>query len=162
MSSLEVLQRVAEIAAKAGIQGEIDEENEHFVAGFELPEGRSQMVYVRPTAGGGEDSFVVTIFSPCHVFKKGLFKGISKEQCIELLQLNEKLTFARYGMWESEKEQMIVASVDNILDTLDPPEFEAAVWHVAMGTKVNSFHFRRAVRQPGTPAQYGMSPLARK
>ena len=27
---------------------------------------------------------------------------------------------------------MIVASVDNILDTLDPPEFEAAVWHVAM------------------------------
>lgn len=129
---METLRRVADIAAKAGIKGEIDDDNEHFVAGFELQDGRSQMVYVRPTAGGGEDSVVVTIFSPCKVFKKGLFGGISKGQCIELLQLNEQLTFARYGMWEADKEQMIVASVDNILDTLDPPEFEAAVWHVAM------------------------------
>ena len=132
MNTMVVLQKVAEIAAKAGIQGEIDEEAEHFFAGFELPDDRSQMVYVRPTAGGGEDSFVVTIFSPCHVFKKGLFSGISKAQCIELLQMNEQLTFARYGMWDGGNEQMIVASVDNILTTLDPEEFEAAVWHVAM------------------------------
>jgi len=130
--NLETLKRVAEVAALAGIRGKVDDEREQFVSGFELPEGRSQMVYVRMSAQDVEDSEVITIFSPCHVFKKGLFKGITREQAIELLMMNEQITFARYGMWESNNEQMIVASVDNILDTLDAPELRAAMWHVAI------------------------------
>ena len=129
---LETLQKVGDVAALAGIRGKVDSEREQFVSGFELPEGRSQMVYVRPSAQDVEDSVVITIFSPCHVFKKGLFKGISKDQAIELLMMNEQITFARYGMWESYDEHMIVASVDCILDTLDPPELRAAMWHVAI------------------------------
>ncbi len=132
IKNIELLQRVADVAALAGIRGKVDKESEQFVSGFELPEGRNQMVYVRPSAQDIEDSAVVTVFSPCHVLKKGLFKGISKEQCIELLMMNEQITFARYGMWESQDELMIVASVDNILDTLDPPELRAAMWHVAI------------------------------
>ena len=130
--NLDTLKKVSDIAALAGIRGKVDDEREQFVSGFELPEGRSQMVYVRPSAQDVEDSVVITIFSPCHVFKKGLFKGITKEQAIELLMMNEQITFARYGMWESNDEHMIVASVDNILDTLDPPELRAAMWHVAI------------------------------
>ena len=130
--NLETLRKVADVAALAGIRGKVDSERGQFVAGFELPEGRSQMVYARPSAQDIEDSTVITIFSPCHVFKKGFMRGISKEQCIELLMMNEQITFARYGMWESQDEHMIVASVDNILDTLDPPELRAAMWHVAI------------------------------
>ena len=73
--NLDTLKKVSDIAALAGIRGKVDDEREQFVSGFELPEGRSQMVYVRPSAQDVEDSVVITIFSPCHVFKKGLFKG---------------------------------------------------------------------------------------
>ncbi len=130
--ALDTLQKVADVAALAGIRGKVDQERGQFVAGFELPEGRSQMVYVRPSREDVEDSTVITIFSPCHVFKKGFLRGITKEQCIELLMMNEQLTFARFGMWESQEEHMIVSSVDSILETLDPPELRAAMWHVAI------------------------------
>ena len=131
-NKLTTLKKVGDVAALAGIRGKIDNDREQFVSGFELPEGRSQMVYVRLSANDVEDSVVITVFSPCHVFKKGLFKGISREQAIELLMMNEQITFARYGMWESGNEHMIVASVDSILDTLDPSELRAAMWHVAI------------------------------
>lgn len=133
--TLEVLNRVSAIASKAGIKGEIDDEAEHYAAGFELPDDRSQMVYVKVTATNEEDgTHVVTIFSPCQVYKKGFMGlgGITKSQCIELLVQNEQLTFARFGIWDGDGELMVVASVDQLLDTLDPPEFEAAMWHIAM------------------------------
>ena len=127
-----VLEQVAKIAKQAGIIGEIDSESEHFEAGFELPDDRNQMVYVRPTAGSSEDGYVVTLFAPSKTFKKGFFGGIKKSHCIDLLLANEQLSFARYGLWDVEGEYVVVASVDHLLDTLDPPEFEAAIWHVAM------------------------------
>jgi hypothetical protein len=77
------------------------------------------------------ESPVVTFFSPAAVVKSGLFKGISKEQAIDLLVKNEQILFARYGVWPQDGQHMIVASVDHILDSLDPEEFEAHVWHVA-------------------------------
>ena len=43
-----------------------------------------------------------------------------------------ELTFARFGIWDADGEFMVVASVDQMLDTLDPPEFEAAMWHIAI------------------------------
>lgn len=130
----EVMNRVSEVASKAGIKGEIDEEAEHFAAGFELPKDRSQMVYVKVTVTNEDGSHVVTIFSPCQVYKKRLMGmgGISKAQCIDLLVRNEQLTFARFGIWDGDGELMVVASVDQLLDTLDPPEFEAAMWHIAI------------------------------
>ncbi|MCA9176360.1 MAG: hypothetical protein KDB14_17860 [Planctomycetales bacterium] len=132
MSNLNtVLQRVADIAKQAGISGDIHPQPGYFVAGFELPEQRSQIVYVRPKAGV-EDHSLITVFSPCHVFKRGFLSGIGKSQCIELLQLNEKQPFARFGMWDDGKEQMIVASVDHLLETLDPSELRSAMWYVAM------------------------------
>jgi hypothetical protein len=129
--TLKVLEKVGEIATLAGINGELDDERMHYVMGFDLGEGRSQGVYVRDTSKDG-DTPIITVFSPCLVVKKGLFSGISKEMAIDLLRRNEDVHFARFGIWDSDKEHMVVASIDHLLETLDPEEFEASVYHVAM------------------------------
>lgn len=129
--TLKILERVGEIATLAGFTGKLDEERLQFVIGFNFGNGRSQIVYIRDVSRS-PDRQIITVFSPCLVKKKGFFQGISKEMAIDLLCRNEKVPFARYGIWESEKERMVVASIDHLLDTLDPPEFEASVSHVAV------------------------------
>ena len=79
---LEILRKFADIAALAGIKGEIDEEMPLYAAGFELDDGRSQMVYVRPlpeAIGGKMDG--VCIVSPCR--RKGIFtcRGFAAKAC---------------------------------------------------------------------------------
>ena len=44
---IEILSRFADIASIAGVRGKIDEELALVAAGFELEEGRSQMVFAR-------------------------------------------------------------------------------------------------------------------
>ncbi len=129
--ALETLERVGEVATLAGIKGGIDEERMHFVMSFGLEGGRSQQVYVRTTAKSAEHK-VVTLFSPCLVVKKGLFTSLSKEKAVDLLKRNENMLFARFGIWDSEKETMVVASVDHLLGTLDPEEFRNSALCVAM------------------------------
>lgn len=129
--NLEVLQRVSEVATLAGVNGRIDEDRMCFAMGFELDGGRKQMVYVRNTSKDAERR-IVTVFSPCLVVKKGLFSGFSRERALDLLRRNENLLFARYGIWENEKEMLVVASVDHLLDTLDPQEYRSSVYVVAM------------------------------
>lgn len=130
-NSLRVLERVGDIAMLAGFKGRIDGEHMHFALGIGLDDGRSQMVYVRDVSRSA-DRQIITVFSPCLVRKKGFWKGISKELAIRLLRRNEAVHFARYGICELEKADMIVASMDHLLETLDPPELEASVFHVAL------------------------------
>lgn len=127
--TLERLARVKEIASQAGLKGEVDEERRLFEMRFLLPGDRRQGVAVRDSSAQGRQ--VVTFFSPCLVVKKGLVSGFSKEMAIELLEANEKLHFARYGIWELDREFTVVASVDCLLDTLDPDECHNAAWSVA-------------------------------
>lgn len=127
--ALKNLARVQEIAARADIQGRIDEELVQFQMLLAMPGDRSQIVMVRDSSA--QERSVVTFFSPCLVLKKGLVSGLSKETAIELLLANEKMHFARYGIWELDKAITIVASCDCLLDTLDPPECRNAVWSVA-------------------------------
>lgn len=129
---LEILEKVAEVAALAGLRGGIDEDRMCFVASFETGENRSQHVYVRPIGRVINDSQVVTFFSPCLAVKKGFLKGISREQALDLLRKNEEICFARYGIWSNKNEDMVVASVDALLDSLDPEEFHSNMWHVAI------------------------------
>lgn len=129
--SLENLERVSEVATLAGIKGKIDEDRLHFGMGFQLDQGRSQTVYVRDSSREGA-SKIVTILSPCLTVKKGLFSGLSKERALDLLRQNENVLFARYGIWEKKSEIMVVASIDHLLDTLDPEEFKASAFHVAV------------------------------
>ena len=127
--SLERMRRVKEVATLAGLKGDVDEKNARFQMLFLLPGDRKQVVLVRDSSA--KERQVVTFFSACLVVKKGLVSGLTKETAIELLKSNERLHFARYGIWESEQEITVVASVDCLLDTLDPAECHNAAWSVA-------------------------------
>ena len=129
---LEILETFADVAALAGIRGKIDDEGERFMACFELDQGRSQMVYAKPLVEAIKGQDAVCIYSPCRRVRKGLFKGLSKEQSHELLELNSQLIVARYGIIEFSEGYLVMASVDALLETLDPPELEAYVWYIAI------------------------------
>ena len=128
---LEILKQIGNVAALAGLKGGVDDQGKHFMMGFSLDEGRSQAVYVRPAGENIAGQLVVTVFSPCLTVKKGLFSGFSKERALELLRLNEQVLFARFGVWENDDEMMVVASVDHLMDTMDPDELKSSAWHVA-------------------------------
>jgi len=129
---IEILKRFADTAALAGIRGKVEEEKPWFIAGFSLPDERSQMVYVRafPEAVKGRD--VVTIFSPCRTIKKGFLKGFEKAQALELLKENGKMIMGRYHITEEEDDFMVWVSVDANASTLDAEEVEAYFWLVAL------------------------------
>ena len=128
---LAVLKQVENVAALAGLVGRIDREELHFVMNFDLDGGRSQQVFVRVTGMTPDDKQIVTLFSPACVVKKGFLSGISKEQALELLRMNEDCYFTRFGIWEHEKETMIVASSDLLLETLDPDELKNHAYYAA-------------------------------
>ena len=129
---LQVLERIEEIATLAGLRGRIDEEQLRYEMGFGLEDGRSQVVYARPIPGPTKTP-VITIFSPCLIKKKkGVFQGISKKMALDLLRRNEKVVFARYGIADIKDGALVLASVDHLLETLDPPEFGASAYHVAV------------------------------
>jgi hypothetical protein len=128
----EILKRFADIVALAGIRGDIDDDGDMYITGFNLDEGRSQMVYVRALPDAVKDQDAVCIYSPCRRVKKGLLRGLSKDQGLELLKLNSDILFARYGILESDDEILVMASIDVFVDTLDPEEVEAAFMFVAL------------------------------
>lgn len=125
------LKRIAQIATLAGINGTADAKRGYFKANFVTGENRSQLLHVRPSMRTREGQQVVTFMSPCRVVKSGFLKGLSKDEALELLRMNERIPFARFGIWSSDGEDMIVATVDHLLDTLDAAEFHNHAWAVA-------------------------------
>lgn len=123
--TMAVLKQVESVAGLAGLRGEVQDDGSHFRMLFASDRGRSQQVFVRPTGHTPEGKVVVTFFSPARRVAKGLFKGLGRDQAMDLLRLNENMLFARFGIWESKTEMMIVASVDAILDALDADEIGA-------------------------------------
>ncbi len=130
MSKRATLKRVQEIATLAGLKGRINEEMKTFEMGFQLDGDRTQLVLVRDTSS--KDRKMITIFSPCVILKRGLIERLTREMAVELLTANENLHFARYGIWQTEKQTMVVASYDHLLETLDPAELGSTAWAVAI------------------------------
>ena len=137
---MDVLNSVREVATLAGLKTTIDEQRMCVVCGFCLPNGRTQQVYIRYGGATGEGKDVVTFFSPCLVVKNGFMSGISKSMALELLARNEQILFARFGIWRSGDADLIVASADQLLDTMDPEEFASLASFVA----VNADSFEQA------------------
>jgi hypothetical protein len=128
---LAVLKQVSQIATLAGLKGVIDDDAKFFKMLFQLGEGRDQLVLIRHTGKTPQGQNIVTFYSTCLVLKEGLLSGISKEQAIDLLRRNEGMMFARFGIWQVEKQTSIVVSVDSILETLDPEEIANIAWYTA-------------------------------
>lgn len=125
-----IISRFAEIATLAGIKGSIDDEGERYRATFGFEDGRSQLVLVRAIKTPGGPG--VCVFSIAAKYKKGFFGSLSKDAAIELLRLNETTYFARYGIRDMGDETTIVASIDLLIDTLDPEELNSAVRSVSV------------------------------
>jgi hypothetical protein len=128
---LEALEKLSSIAALGGVNMVLNQRMLRLEGEFSLPGNRSQICFVRPV-GKVRDKVVVTFFSGCLRVKKGFLSGMSKEQAMDLLRRNESILFARYGLMSDDEADMVVASADYLLDTLDPEEFEHCIWHVAM------------------------------
>lgn len=124
------LEEVCKIAQLAGISAKLDDDRLRVVIGIGLPGGRTQFVYVRVT-GEAEDSPVVTFLSPCRIIKKRLLRGLTRGQAIDLLKRNEQLLFARFAIQTMKDGDIVVASTDHLLKTLDPEELKSAVLCVA-------------------------------
>ena len=134
---LEILKQIAETANLAGMRGEIAENGHSFAMGFELGEGRRQLIFVAPHHGPSFfEKEVVTVWSVCLRVKKGMFSGLSKDRAFELLKRNQVVPFARYGILENDSEMLIVASADHLLETLDPEELRHTAYAVAMAADV--------------------------
>lgn len=122
------LERFMEVATLAGINGAVDGDGD-WAGDFNFNDGRSQMVYATPIntpEGPG-----VCVYSPATDHKRGMFGTISGKAAIELLQRNENLAFARYGIRRYKQADVVVASVDFLLETLDPKELRCGVWLTA-------------------------------
>ena len=63
--------------------------------------------------------------TPLLDYRTAAERGLGHEQAMALLRLNENLYFARFGIWESSTDVMIVASMDAILESLDAAEILA-------------------------------------
>ena len=132
---LEALEKLVGIAELGGVNMVINQRSLRLEGQFMLPEDRSQICFVRPVVKL-RDKIVVTFFSAALRVKKGFLSGVSKEMAVDLLRRNENLLFARYGIMSDEEADMVVASADYLLETLDPEEFAHAVWHVAIAADV--------------------------
>lgn len=130
-SEPDILDKVEQLAEEAGVQGERNLLRGEFVVLYELPNGRTQEVYVADATVDPETT-VITVGSTCVVLKKSMFSGINKAMLLELLLTNEKLNFARYGLVEDEDSYVVVASYDLIFDGLPAKAFAYALECVAL------------------------------
>lgn len=131
---LAVLKQIESVAALAGFKGVISDDGQFLVVGFDLGQGRSQRVFLRPSGSTPDGKTIVTISSPAGLHKKGWLTGFTRDAAIDLLRRNENLYFARFGIHEESpgsKELMIVASSDMILESLDADELRAHAFFVS-------------------------------
>lgn len=128
---LEALKKIVEVARLAGIRGQADEQALVFSAMFTLENDRTQKVLVRQTLQAPDGSPVISIMSACAKLDQGWLKGMSKDDALNLLRANEKFPFARFGITKFGGEEMVIASMDLLLDSLDAAEFGTYIWAVA-------------------------------
>jgi hypothetical protein len=127
-----ILKQIGDIAAVAGVRGQVDTEGGVFVTNFSFDGDRDHRVVVRPTGRVAGGRVVVSFQSAAYEYpKKKFLASISQKELIELLEKNEALMFARYGLVERKDDYLVVASADCLLDTLDGPEFMLAANAVA-------------------------------
>jgi hypothetical protein len=131
-ATLDALKKIEQVATLAGLSGEIDEERMAFVMGFGLDQGRRQVVYARAAGRTRDEQTIVRLYSPCLIVKQGFLSGLSKERAIDLLRRNAEILLASYGIVESERESAVIASLDVLLEGLEPQAFLASALGVAI------------------------------
>lgn len=127
----EVLNKVENLLAECNIIGEHNLLRGEFVVLFGLPGDRTQEVFVCDSTQDPEVT-VISVRSTCLLVDKGVFKGMNKSMAMELLLMNERLNFARYGVQEDEEGYIVVASYDLLFDELNAKGLAYALECVAL------------------------------
>lgn len=127
-----LLKQIGDVAAVAGIRGEVDPDLGAYVTGFRTAENRGHRVFVRPTGTAPGGKPIVTIYAVAKSFpKKKVTVAIPQKELLALLLKNENLMFARFGIREFDEEYLLVVSADHLLETLDSDEFNATARYIA-------------------------------
>ncbi len=125
----DVLQRLEKLAADAGLSPEIHDGS--VVVKLRLSGGREQAVFISESGTGPRGETVIGFLSPCERLKTGFLQGISKAKSLDLLQRNAAMPFASFCMLSAKGTEMLCVRSTLMLETMDPPEFQAAAECVA-------------------------------
>lgn len=125
VSSAAVFERVQQVAAIAGYKVGPHPEQDLLVAGFDMGNGRSQMVYIAHVGQTGDGKDVISFMSPCMTVKRGLFGGLSKRRAVHLLRLNSQMLFGCFALYTFQNEDVLMVSSSQIVDTMEVEEFSS-------------------------------------
>ncbi len=91
----------------------------------DLPEGRTQTVWVRHVGKDPLDNTIVSISSPAMKMGRGQF--LSQKQANDLLRQNTRLYHSAWAIENVEGDDYLVMFDTQIAETMDTQEFAASV-----------------------------------
>ena len=123
-TATQVMQKVEEIGAMAGFQlSRHPNIPEMIVIGYDMGNGRTQTVYVHTCGKTPEDQDLICFMSPCQAVKKGLLKGMGKDQAVDLLHRNGQLVVGSFAIADFGGTDILVVRSTQIVDTMEVEEF---------------------------------------
>ena len=123
-TATQVMQKVEEIGAMAGYElSRHPNTDEMIVIGYDMGNGRTQTVYVHACGKTPEDQDLICFLSPCQAVRKGLLKGMGKDQAIDLLRRNGQLVVGSFAIENIDGTEILVVRSTQIVDTMEVEEF---------------------------------------
>ena len=123
-TATQVMQKVEEIGAMAGYElSRHPNTDEMIVISYDMGNGRTQTVYVHSCGKTPEEQDLVCFMSPCQAVKKGLLKGMGKDQAIDLLRRNGQLVVGSFAIDNIDGTEILVVRSTQIVDTMEVEEF---------------------------------------
>ena len=119
----DVLKKVEQIALMADISVQL--QDELLTAAFDMGDGREQHVYIGDFGEAPNGMHIVVFVSPCLRHEGGWFRGMSRDQMLDLLRRNGNQPFANFALMEIAGEEFLVVSATQLLETMEVQEFQA-------------------------------------
>lgn len=125
-----VLTQVRAAAEAIDLRLEPDAGGELLRGCLPMPGGREQQVFVRVSGLLAQGLHVVTFFSPCHRVPEG--EQLAPDLMRRLLLVNEQHRFVRLALWPMDDGELVVASWDQIVETMEAEELGTQVRALAV------------------------------
>jgi hypothetical protein len=123
-TTTQIMQKVEEIGAMAGFQlSHHPSIPDMIVIPYNMGNGRTQTVYVHFCGKTPEDQDLICFMSPCQAVKKGLLKGLNRDQAIDLLRRNGQLVVGSFAVQDFGGTDILVVRSTQIVDTMEVEEF---------------------------------------
>jgi len=124
------LAQVRSLGDEIGLRLEAHHDGELLRATLSLPAGRQQQVFVRVSGRLARGLHVLTLFSPAPRLPHG--SEHPPTLLHELLLVNERQRFVRTALWPMDDGTLVVASWDQILETMEAEELGTQIRALAV------------------------------